>query len=303
MKEFDLIATYLKPLVKNAPEALGLADDAAIIPGARGEEYVVSADALIETVHFPKNAPPELLAHKILRTNLSDMAAMGATPHYYTLTAGFSKPPSAAWLKKFTSALSELNRVYRVKLIGGDTTRAPGGMCFSVTLWGTVPKGKALRRNGAKPGDAVYVSGAIGGAYLGLKNVMGDADFRAFENFYWKPEPRLTLAKKLRGVASACMDISDGLVADLEHLAKASKVGMVIEAERIPTPQTSLSKLEIITGGDDYELVFTVPKKYEKKLPKKVIKIGTCVKGKAVKLMDARGHVLRLGKKGYEHFS
>ena len=297
MDEFAFIAKYLKPLA--GKEALALKDDAAIIPGPAGLEYVVTKDALIEGVHFLQNTDPADLAYKILGVNLSDLAAMGATPRFYLCAACLNPGIDEAWMAAFTAALSEIQRQYGLALIGGDTTRHAGGLVFSITMIGEVPAGKALLRSGAKAGDDLWLSGQIGDAALGLKG-------GKFAGRYLRPQPRVELGLALRGIATAAIDISDGLVADVGHIAAASGVRVKIAAEDIPIAVENTLELAL-TGGDDYELAFTAPanvgiEKIAGQLPLQLTKIGRVEAGVGVEVLDAAGEQLHFKRAGYTHF-
>lgn len=286
MNEFDFIAKYLKPLA--GKEALGLKDDAAIIPAANGMEYVITKDALIEGIHFLPNTNPADLAYKIMGVNLSDLAAMGATPKYYLCAACFNDSIDENWIREFTTALSDIQKRYGIVLIGGDTTRHKGTLVFSITMIGEVPAGKALLRSGAKVGDDVWVSGVIGEA----------ADFTSTR--YLRPEPRIELGLKLRDIASACVDISDGLVADIEHIATASNVKITLHAGAIPIANIPHEKA--ITAGDDYELAFTTAPDKAELIGKLATRIGNVEAGSGIVVLDAQSNPFTLLKKGYTHF-
>ena len=286
MNEFDFIAKYLNPLA--GKEALGLKDDAAIIPAANGMEYVITKDALIEAVHFLPNTNPADLAYKIMGVNLSDIAAMGAAPKYYLCAACLNDTVDEAWLAAFTAALADIQKQYGIVLIGGDTTRHKGALTFSITMMGEVPAGKALLRSGAKVGDDVWVSGVIGEA----------ADFTSAR--YLRPTPRVELGLKLRDIASACVDISDGLVADIGHIATASNVKITLHADAIPIAHIPLEKA--ITAGDDYELAFTAAPDKAELIGKLATRIGKVEEGAGIIVLDALGKPITLLKKGYTHF-
>lgn len=285
MNEFDFIAQYLKPLA--GKEALGLKDDAAIIPAANGMEYVITKDALIEGVHFLPNTNPADLAYKIMGVNLSDVAAMGATPKYYLCAACFNDSIDENWIREFTTALGEIQKRYGIVLIGGDTTRHKGALMFSITMMGEVPAGKALLRSGAKVGDDVWVSGVIGEA----------ADFTSAR--YLRPTPRIELGLKLRDIASSCVDISDGLVADIGHIANASNVKITLQADTIPIANISLEKA--VTTGDDYELAFTTSPDKAELISKLATRIGKVEVGEGVEVL-LHDKPITLAKKGYTHF-
>lgn len=270
-KEFDLIRRLFAPLAASRPEALGLLDDAAILLPSADTELVVTTDCLIAGVHFRAEDPPESIAARALRTNLSDLAAMGAAPDCYTMALGIPKECDETWLTAFTQQLGEDQETYEIDLIGGDTVFTPGPLTITVTAFGRVPVARAIRRSTAHARDDVYVSGHIGDATLGLAllkegltGISGrDADYLV--NRFWYPSPRTTLGPALRGVASAMADVSDGLLADLGHICSASGVGATITADDVPVSSAAKGVITIaqttigalLTGGDDYELVFT----------------------------------------------
>ncbi len=227
---------------------------------------MATMDTLIGGVHFLNDDSPDLIARKALRVNLSDLAAKGAEPFGYLLS--LSLPPSVdeAWISEFTSGLAADQQEFKIVLWGGDTTSTPGPLMVSVTALGTVPEGQMIRRDGAKPGDTVWVTGTIGDGSLGLDATAAGAPDAALADRYRLPHPRLDIAKALRGVATACADISDGLVADLGHIAEASGVCATIRTEDVPLSTQARNAMEtnpdnllrVLTGGDDYELVLTV---------------------------------------------
>lgn len=271
MDEFARIDQLLKPLTEGAPEALDLLDDAALLPAGGGEVYVVTKDALVEGRHVLTGTPPEILARKALRTNLSDLAAMGADPSFYLLALALGPEQDDAWLARFTRALAEDQKQFDIRLIGGDSVSTTGPVTVSVTAIGRCPKGMALRRGGARVGDQVWVSGTLGDGVLGLEGARGelaDCDMGAVAALverHNRPEPRLALGRGLRGLATACMDLSDGIGGDAAKLCRASGVGMDLEVARFPISgagQAVLARrpdLEAMAwaGGDDYELLFT----------------------------------------------
>jgi len=323
MDEFGLIEKYLAPLAMGHKGALSLLDDAAIISSRKDYELIITKDAIAEGVHFLPGTSPELIAKKLLRTNLSDIAAMGGVPKYYLIAAMLTGDIDEKWIGKFSKSLGEEQKIFGIHLIGGDTIKHSGPLSFSLTMMGEVKKGAALKRSGAKPGDGVYVSGTIGDGALGLKILRGEIKAgKAGEKYlagrYHIPQPRLDLGRKLVGIASACMDISDGLVADLGHICIASKVSAIIEKEKIPLSPAAKAILKtvpkfwdsIFSGGDDYELLFTVPVAKEKELqalaPKlgiAITRIGNIVKKTREKIVVLEKHQpLRLKNKGYSHF-
>ncbi len=310
----------LAPLAAKAKGALGLKDDAAVLAVPRGQELVITKDALTEGVHFIGDEPASLIARKLLRVNLSDLAAMGARPWGYFLALMLPKSAGKAWLAGFAEGLQQDQAEYGITLMGGDTTRTKGTLSLSLTALGLVPSGKALKRGGAKPGDGIYVSGTIADAALGLEVARGkgQADTRNFLlRRYRLPEPRLALGQALRGVATACMDVSDGLVQDLGHICKASHVGAEIYWEDVPlsdAARTVLGKMKtphdiILAGGDDYELLFTAPLFLGKKLNAiakttgtPVTLIGRVTKASEVKVLDAVKNEIVLKRSGWRHF-
>lgn len=303
MDEFDLIAQLLRPLA-HAPEALGLADDAALLAARPGHRLAVSADMLQAGVHFFPDDPPASIAKKALRVNLSDLAAMGAEPYGYFLSLGLPQGTDEAWLRRFCDGLAEDQQTYRIVLMGGDTTRTLGPLSLNITALGWVPEGQALRRCGARAGDLLYVSGSIGDAGLGLREPSSPARER-----YLHPQPRVTLGMGLRGIASAAMDVSDGLAQDAGHLASASGVALVIEAAKVPLSAEVRTAIEAgrftlpdaLTGGDDYELLFTAPA--DAPLPEGVplTCIGHAEAGEGVRVRDGQGALLTLTRGGYRH--
>src|SRR6266478_2167327 len=272
--EDSLIARYFKPLATD-PGAFSLGDDAAILK-ASGDDIVVTTDAVIEGVHFLPDDPPDTIACKALRVNLSDLAAKGATPAGFVLTLAL-RTAEEAWLTPFARGLGEDAELFGCPLLGGDTVSTPGPMMISVTAFGRVPPGKMIHRSGAKPGDRVVVTGTIGDAALGLDILRGGAVATALADDiaakrmlvgrYRLPQPRTALAEALREHASAAMDVSDGLAGDLAKLCAASGVSAAIDAPSIPLSAAAAALLAggtvgietIVSGGDDYELLCAIP--------------------------------------------
>jgi thiamine-monophosphate kinase len=319
MDEFSLIRTYLAPLARRMTGSLKLADDAALLSPPPGKELVVTADALCAGVHFLGSEEPGQLAQKLLRVNLSDLAAMGATPYAYFLTLMLPKTTSSKWFREFTSGLREDQQAFGIQLAGGDTTSTRGSVSLSMTAIGTVAKGKALKRSGAKVGDVVYVSGTLGDAALGLQILQTKVLFpreqeSAFlQRRYQLPEPRLKLGASLAGLATSCMDVSDGLLQDAGHIARASGVAVEIERHLLPLSKAAGHFSDAYeyaqSGGDDYELLFTVPARFQAKVAALAAKlglpltrIGTIKKGKGVALLDENGQKLFVSRRGYKHF-
>ena len=322
--EDDLIAHYFRP-VATAPGALGLIDDAAILQ-AEGDDIVVTTDAIVEGVHFLKDDPPDTVARKALRVNLSDLAAKGATPAGFVLTLAL-REVSEAWLAPFAQALGADAMQFGCPLLGGDTVSTPGPLMISITAFGRVPPQRMVLRSGAKPGDHVVVTGSIGDAALGLDVLKGgaaatalaaDADARdALIQRYRVPQPRVALAQAVRDHASAAMDISDGLMGDLAKLCTASAVSASIDAAAIPlsAPVRTLLKQgqvaieTIVSGGDDYEILCTIPENrldsFESAAARAgvpVAVIGAVVAGSAsARLFDGTREIT-LSRLSYSHF-
>jgi len=265
MNEFDLIREYFTWPIKDPSVTLGVGDDAALFSLEKGYQLVTTTDTLTEGVHFSANTSAKDIAHKSLVVNLSDIAAMGAKAKYFTLSITLPKIDQS-WLKEFSDSLRQLSERYEVSLIGGDTTRGP--LTITITMIGMVESSKALIRSGARPGDGVYVSGTIGEAgfcFWKLSNglVPSNQELKRLNC----PTPRIELGLELKNLASACIDISDGLEQDLIHILKASSVGAVIEVEKIPISEALLGHIKDtndwsipLCSGDDYELCFTIPK-------------------------------------------
>lgn len=321
MNEFDRIARFLRPLAQHEG-ALGLTDDAAVLPQPDGSSLVLTKDAMVEGVHFIGNESPASLAQKLLAVNLSDLAAMGATPYGYLLATMLPQEAPAAWLEEFCQGLDAMQQRYHLSLLGGDSTRSMGGISLSLTALGTLPAGVSpLLRSGAKVGDVVVVSGTIGDAAFGLRILQQKTksnDVAAQEYFvsrYHTPTPRIALGQALRGVASACMDISDGLLQDAAHIAKASQVDIVLEATQIPlhayAGHLALSDAEVrelaMTGGDDYELLFTLPEVHVSLLEKIAHQTGIVLQVVG-RVVEGAGHVQLQGAsmptvRGFNHFA
>jgi thiamine-monophosphate kinase len=313
--EFELIARYFRPLAAGREGALGLQDDAALIDLAAGESLVVTADALVSGIHFLDDDPPDLIARKMLRVNLSDLAAMGARPLAYVMTCCLPPTVDEAWIAAFTAGLAADQREFDIALVGGDTTATPGPLTLSVTALGRVQRGRELRRSTARAGDLVAVSGTIGDGALGLALLQGRlapvAGAEHLADRYHLPRPRLALGQRLCGLATSGMDVSDGLVGDLAHICEASGLGAVIEAAKVPLSAPAAAVLArepqwlstILTGGDDYELLFTLAPEREpavEGLP--VTVIGRMEPGRTVRVLDSSGRPLDMGDGGYRHF-
>jgi thiamine-monophosphate kinase len=311
--EFSLIARHFLPLA--GPGALGLADDAAILTPPPGRELVLSADAMVAGVHFLPDDPPETVGRKLLRVNLSDLAAKGAVPVGYLMTVSTPRDTPDAWFAGFAAGLALDQAAYGVTLLGGDTTSTPGPITLSLTIIGHAAPGTVVLRSGARPGDEIWVTGTIGDGALGLQVALGklaDRDGYLLDR-YRLPQPRVGLA--LAGIASAAMDVSDGLVQDLGHLCRAGNVAAEIEAARVPLSDAARAAgpawfETCLTGGDDYELVLAVPAHRRAALLAeagragfKVDRIGVFRPGPPdVTIRQADGKPMLLAKRGWSHF-
>ncbi len=315
--EFDLIARHFTRPAANA--VLGVGDDAALLAPTPGTELVVSTDMLVAGRHFLADADPELLGHKALAVNLSDLAAMGAVPRWATLALALPEPDEA-WLAAFSRGFFTLAERFGVSLVGGDTTRGPLNLC--VTVLGEAPAGRALRRGGARPGDGVWVSGDLGGAALAVCHLNGELlldapDAALCQIRLHRPEPRVVLGDMLCCVAHAAIDLSDGLLADLGHILTASGVGAEIEFDRLPAHPVLAPKRAdplvrrcLLAGGDDYELCFTAPPERERVLLAvaesagvTVTRIGRVTTETGLSLLDGAGHAMAVRERGFDHFA
>lgn len=308
MNEFDIIARYFAPLAIS-PGAFGLKDDAAIMRARPGFDLVVTTDQTAQGTDFFAEDPPGTVAQKALRVNLSDLAAKGAKPEYYLLNLALPRPVREAWLADFTRGLSEDQRQFGISLLGGDTSATDGPLSISITAMGFVPEGRMVKRSGAKVGDAVYVTGTIGDSGGGLALLKGEAnnldaaDCAYLMNCYRVPRPPVSFGESLCDVAHAGADISDGLIADLGHIAAASGVGIVVEGERVPlSPALKAlwgagTLVRAVTAGDDYQTTFTAPAG----LNGPFSCIGQVVAGEGVRL-TVNGKMVTIPKPGYQHF-
>jgi len=328
LDEFALIRKLWAPLARGFPDAYGLADDVAYVAleggGVRaGEELVLKCDALVEGVHFLPDDPAELVAQKLLRVNLSDLAAKGARPIVYLLTLMLPASLDDAWLERFAAGLAADQNEFGILLAGGDTVATPGPLALSLAVVGAIPAGRRLLRAAAKAGDAVFVSGTIGDAALGLMARSGTLagvtaeEGRFLSERYRLPRPRLSLGQRLRGLVHATMDISDGLIGDLEHIAEASGVAATIEVGSVPLSPAARAALtrdarlieSVLAGGDDYELLFTAPPRHHdallalgRELGVPVTRVGTIASGSGVRALDPEGREIKLARTGYRHF-
>jgi len=314
MSEFDLINKYF---TRPTPSAeLGVGDDAALLRVSEGKELAISTDMLVSGTHFFADADPFQLGHKALAVNLSDLAAMGAVPRWATLSLSLPTVDEE-WLRRFSEGFFALADDNGVELIGGDTTRGPLNLC--VTIMGEVPRGKALRRDGAKVGDDIWVSGKLGQAALGLANLQGKFKFygevrdECLKALH-QPQPRVSLGLALRGIANSAIDISDGLLADLGHILERSNVGAELDIEALTIVDDGVEK-EVaqqcaLAGGDDYELCFTAPISQRdvlmalaEQLKFPLTRVGHIKAELECVVRDGEGKAMKIEKGGYDHFA
>ncbi len=318
--EFSLIARHFAPLASDAG-ALGLTDDAAVIDIPEGHQLVATKDAMVEGVHYLPDTAPGDIARKLLRVNLSDLAAMGAAPVGVLLACAFPKATRDEWIAEFAAGLGADLSEFNTGLLGGDTVSTGGLAVFSLTALGTVPKGEALTRGGAHPGDLVYVSGTLGDAAAGLgvltKDLAGIEGADALAARHRHPIPRLALGQALRGIAGAAIDVSDGLMADAGHIADVSGVAIEIMAHKVPVSEPLAALIAddqalialALAGGDDYELLFTAPAGRAEAVAAAtkaagiaVSEIGTVLAGKGITARDRDGAPVEIASPGWRHF-
>jgi thiamine-monophosphate kinase len=325
--EDRLIARYFRPLAID-PGALGLLDDAAVLAPPPGADLVLTTDAIVGGVHFFADDPPGTIAKKALRVNLSDLAAKGARPAGFLLTLALPDAIDEAWLKAFARALGVDARGYGCPLLGGDSVRTPGPVTISITAFGTVPRGKMIRRHGARAGDRIVVTGTIGDAALGLalrkdarvgkRWKLSASGQSHLVDRYLVPRPRNALAEALRRYATAAMDVSDGLAGDLEKLCAVSGVAAQVNVTRVPlsTPARKAVASEpalietAFTGGDDYEIVATVPARKlaalhaaAKSAQVPLSEIGEITRGEGgARFLDRDGEPLLFKRLSFSHF-
>lgn len=319
MSEFDLIQRYFTRPTPNA--TLGVGDDAALLQVGNGMELAVSTDMLVSGTHFFPDTDPYLLGRKTLAVNISDLAAMGATPRWATLSLSLPNADEH-WLQRFSAGFFSMADEYAVELVGGDTTRGPLNLC--VTIMGEVPAGKALRRSGAQVGDDIWVSGVLGEAALGLAHLQSNIelpdDVRIFcLDALHQPHPKVALGLALRGIAHSAIDISDGLLGDLGHILECSDVAAEVRYDKVPAPSffayagkdlKELAQHCVLSGGDDYELCFTAPvaqrdeiDAISARLDLPLTHIGQIVSGRGCTVRNADGSVMKIKEAGYDHFA
>jgi len=323
ISEFDLIAKYFRPLARGRAEALNLLDDAGILTVPADMQLVVTTDALVEGRHFLASTHAIDLAHQATGVNLSDLAAMGAAPLSYTLDLVLPKTKDEAWIAGFAAGLAEVQAVHGFFLLGGDTAATEGPLTVAITAFGLVPAGAALTRGSAKAGDHIWVSGTIGDGALGLLvardgRKLSDSQGDSFlAGRYRRPQPRLALGALLRGLATACADVSDGLVADVGHISEASGLAARIDASAVPLSGAVKAAVagesglleQALTGGDDYELAFTAPPAAADRLQAlsddlglPLTRIGVMAEGEGVVVLGPDGTAMALKQRGFTHF-
>lgn len=316
MDEFELIRRYFSSRsLKRSDVSLGIGDDAALLTVPPGHELAVTTDSLLPDVHFPTDLDAAAVGHRALAANLSDLAAMGAEPAWVLLALTL---PTAdeSWLESFSRGFFGLAERYRVALVGGNVARGP--LNITITAQGLVPQGQALTRKGARAGDLIFVTGYPGDAAAGLKLLQSgkvDMEDTCVHRFAY-PEPRIEAGVALRGLATACIDISDGLLADLGHILEASAVGTTIMTARLPLSKRLLrlhgmegGQQLALTGGDDYELLFTAAPDRQQAIEEKlkamdcpVACIGSIEEKLGLRCLEASGHGLKVTEPGYKHF-
>ncbi|MDO6426519.1 thiamine-phosphate kinase [Thalassotalea sp. 1_MG-2023] len=319
MKEFELINTYFtEQLVNRRDVVVGIGDDCAVITPAEKQNIAITTDTLIAGVHFPKNTPAKAIGHKAVAVNLSDLAAMGAEPTWISIAISLPEIDED-WISNFCEGMFALCEFYNVQLIGGDTTQGP--LSITITAQGVVPVNKQICRSGAKAGDWIYVTGELGDAALALKHYYGDITLRGDSLAYAmnrlnEPKPRVLAGQAVREYASAAIDISDGLLADLSHICKASNVGANIVLEDLPLSDTMLTCLGAekamelaLSGGDDYELLLAVSEDNKVGMETTLADMGTkvtCIgqlNGNHKITTTLNNKPTQLNVKGFEHFA
>ena len=319
MNEFEIIKTYFAAdKIQRQDVVVGIGDDAAVLHVPQDQELVVTTDTLIPDVHFPKETDPFDIGYKALAVNLSDLAAISATPAWISLSLTLPENDES-WMRSFSSGLMTLKNHYHIQLVGGDLTKGP--LSITIQAMGFVPRQQALLRSGAKTDDLIYVSGTLGDAglalqYLQTKRSITDTHVAYLLSRLNRPEPRISLGKNLGGIANAAIDISDGLAADLGHILEESNKGAVIYVDQLPlslaVTETLPSEEAIqlaLTAGDDYELCFTVPQKHQSVLQQKMAAencpiscIGHITASSGFVLVDKKGNEYHGATKGYKHF-
>ncbi|MFC3122090.1 thiamine-phosphate kinase [Agaribacter flavus] len=324
MNEFSLIKQYFQTSDNQRKDVLiGIGDDAAITQIPEGQLLATTTDTLLESVHFLKESQPSAIAHKAMAVNLSDLAAMGAEPAWINLSLSIPKADEI-WLRAFSDKIKELTEYFSVQLIGGDTVK--GSLAITITAQGFVPSDSTLTRSSAKPGDWVFVTGTLGDASAGLDILLGKLEAadpthkHALVNRHYFPTPRILAGQTLRRLASSCIDVSDGLLQDMQHIVEASGVGVILHLDRLPISRALGSTVPHLdqalgyacTGGDDYELLFTVPEVHRVSVESAMASYNipcTCIgqvtgaNGKVdLRLDDKEYELPETLQRGYQHF-
>lgn len=325
--EFDLIARYFAPLAEGEPGAFGLQNDAAVLDVASGHSLVTTLDSMVAGVHYLPDDPPDQVAKKLLRVNLSDLAAMGACPRGYLLSLALTGAEDEDWLAALARGLEQDQQKYGVILLGGDTLRTPGSQTLSLTALGEVSRGQALQRGTARPEEDIYLTGRLGEAALGLFVRLGQVTEKLpgltaeqldrLEVAYRLPQPPVQLGPLLPGLATACLDVSDGLMGDLGHIARGSGLGAEVETARLPLApevrrlvETIPDRLQdVVSGGDDYQLLFTAPQERRDAVARlsgdsgvAISRIGRMTQGNRVRLLDEQEREVAVAHAGWTHF-
>jgi thiamine-monophosphate kinase len=317
LNEFELIRRYFSRASGRPDVVVGVGDDAAICSVPEHHELVLTTDLLVSGTHFLESATPESIGHKALAVNLSDLAAMAAQPTWFTMTLSIPAVDEN-WLNKFSSGLYALAETSDIALVGGDTVKGP--LSVGIHACGLVPTGCAVLRSGAKPGDSIYVTGSLGDAALGLRYETGAVDYGLQANQFFsdrldKPTPQNDVGISLSGIATSMIDISDGLISDLGHVLDSSRVGAEIRLESIPLSRFYRERLPdvgwgaALSGGDDYELCFTIAAGQRERLEEAskawqcgVTCIGEITEQQGLRILDRHGQQVETGISGYDHF-
>ena len=272
MDEFDLIRKYLVPI--SSAESQFLSNDGAVFKPKKNLDYVVSTDTIVEKIHFIGNEPPDQIAKKALRTNLSDLAAMGADPEFYSLAISLPKAKSKSFIENFAKGLKEDQKKYKIKLLGGDLTASSELITITISIIGTVPSGQCISRSNSRVNDLLYVTGVLGLSNIGLLNLMkNDKKYSIAKLKYYLPQPRVEFSSSVRNFVTSMIDISDGFIQDCNHLARLSNLEFAINIKNLPISDIDLLSYEerlnaALIGGDDYELLFTAPPVHKEKINK-----------------------------------